>query len=144
MTFVNEYISGPDREKYDLVRVCGERNLPSRKGHMHSRHWTVDREREIFLIKVWAHQESEFSGYAFYWNGSWTYFEMRLTGVDEKQPDVPCRVGYLIKKFELPASQQAAREELMRDLEESLCTYCGAGVFSTCTHCIATVEFVEE
>lgn len=144
MTFVNEYIPDADAQKYDLLRVCAEHNLPSRQGHMHSRHWTIDRQKDAFLIKVWGHQESLFSGYAFYWKGGWVFFEMHLTGIDENQPDGSCWVGYLIRKFALPEPQEPCRSDLLLDLESALCTYCGAGVFSTCTSCVATIDFAEE
>ena len=70
MAFVNEYvIPEEDYEKYDLRRICGEHNLP-RCEIMHSRDWTIDRDREAFLIETWYHHESDFSGYAFYWKGA--------------------------------------------------------------------------
>ena len=65
MAFVNEYIPETDYEKYDLRRICGERNEINR-GHMYSRSWTIDRERKAFLIQVWSHHEAQFNGWAFY------------------------------------------------------------------------------
>lgn len=144
MAFVNEYISEADYEKYDLRRVCGEHNLKSQRGIMHSRHWTIDRDLESFLIKVWSNHEAEFEGYAFYWKGEWMFFEMRLTGVDENRPDGTCWVGYLIKDFSLLDCLESKRSEIMPDLTQALSVYCGAGVFSTCARCTATIEFIEE
>lgn len=36
---------------------------------MYSDDWTMDRERDAFLIQVWPHLHSDFSGWAFYWKG---------------------------------------------------------------------------
>ncbi|MFN3717189.1 MAG: hypothetical protein ACK4R8_10755, partial [Thiobacillus sp.] len=77
MAFVNEYIPKEDYDKYDLRRVCGEHNLKSLRGHMYSRDWTIDRDRDAFLIQVWSHRDAEFNGWAFYWKGEWMFFEMR-------------------------------------------------------------------
>ena len=144
MAFVNEYIPEADYGKYDLRRICGEHNLKSLRGHMFSQSWTIDREREAFLIKVWSHHEAEFEGYAFYWKGEWMFFEMRLNGVDTKMPDGSCWVGYLIKGFLLPQHLQARQGEIADDFQQVLSVYCGVGVFSTCCRCTATVEFIGE
>lgn len=144
MAFVNEYIPEADYVKYDLRRVCGEHNLGSRRGHMHSNHWTINRARDTFLIKVWSHHEAEFEGYAFYWKAEWLFFEMRLNGVDMKRPDGSCWVGYLIKGFSLPYGLVPKRSEIMSDLTQALSDYCGAGVFTVCTSCTATINFIEE
>lgn len=141
MAFVNEYIPEADYEKYDLRRVCEEHNEPNR-GHMFSRSWTIDRDRNAFLIKVWVHRDSEYSGYAFYWMGEWMFFEMRLTGVDENRPDGSCWVSYLIKNFAISQPFQEERDQIVANLTQALSVYCGAGVFSTCVRCTATVEFI--
>lgn len=143
MAFVNEYIQEADYEKYDLRSICGEHNDVHR-GHMYSRSWTINRASDAFLIQVWSHHESEFSGYAFYWNGEWMYFKMRLNGVDDNRPDGSCWVGYIVKGFALPNHLESKRSEIMTDLNQALSAYCGVGVFSTCTRCTATVEFIAE
>lgn len=142
MAFVNEYIPEADYKKYELRKVCGEHNL-ARPGRMHSDHWTIDREKDEFLIKIWSHHESIFTGYAFYWKGSWIFFEMKITGVQEKKVEGSNWVGYLIKKFYITEDLEASREEIISDLTRLLCVYCGAGVFSTYQHCAATIEFME-
>lgn len=144
MAFVNEYIPEADFEKYDLRRVCGEHNLKSQRGIMYSRSWTIDHERDVFLIQVWSHHESEYSGWTFYWQGEWVFFEMRLTGVNENQPEGSCWVSYLIKSFLLPQHLQSRQGEITDDLKQALSVYCGAGVFSTCGRCTATIDFIGE
>ncbi|MDR2113421.1 MAG: hypothetical protein LBQ62_10040 [Candidatus Accumulibacter sp.] len=68
MAFVNEYIPEADYEKYDLMEICGKHNK-AHPGSMITRSWTIDRERQMFLIRIWSHRESEFEGLAFYWKG---------------------------------------------------------------------------
>ena len=109
MAFKNEYIPEADYEKYDLRRVCGEHNETNR-GRMYSRDWTIDRERDAFLIQIWFHREADFVGWAFYWKGEWLFFEMDGIGGGGGRPDGSCWFGYRIKKFCLPAqllAQQA-------------------------------------
>ena len=144
MAFVNEYIQEADYEKYDLRRICGEHNLPSQRGHMYSRSWTVDRETDAFLIQVWSHHESRFEGWAFYWKGEWTFFEMTGMGGGGMRPDGKCWYGYRIKGFTVPLQLESRRVEIVADLERALGDYCGRGVFSTYKQGTATVEFVEE
>lgn len=161
MAFVNEYIPESDYEKCDLRKICGDHNLRSRKGHMHSRSWTIDRESDAFLIKVWSHHESEFSGWAFCWKGEWFLFEMRLTGLEGDPRNGPCSVAYLIKHFSypecsdpvrqlvtsglvLPEYSDSDRQQVIADLIRGLGVYCGAGVLSTAYDCTATVEFIGE
>jgi hypothetical protein len=144
MSFVNEYIAEADYEKYDLRRICGEHNLRAWQGEMLSRTWTIDRERDAFLIKIWSHHESEFSGWAFYWKGTWIFFEMRIFDSREDLVEKTCWVGYFIKKFKLPVQLNSSEKDVISDLTRALGDYCGAGVFASCSQGTATIEFVEE
>lgn len=143
MAFVNEYIPEADYEKYDLRRICGEHNEIHR-GHMYSRDWTIDRELNAFLIQVWSHHESDFSGWAFCWKGEWMFFEMTGMGGGWMRPDGSCWYGYRIKGFDLSVHLESQRDEIVTDLTRSLGDYCGGGVFSSCTHGTATIEFIGE
>ena len=141
MAFKNEYIPEADYEKYDLRRICGEHNEVHR-GHMYSRSWAIDRERDAFLIQVWSHHEAEFDGCAFYWKGEWLFFEMRLSGIDKNWPDGSSLFSYQIKDFSLPDHMKSRRDEIIVDINHALGDYCGAGVFATCTSGTATLEFI--
>jgi hypothetical protein len=143
MAFVNEYIPEADYEKYDLRRVCGEHNLKSLRGRMYARTWTIDRERDAFLIQVWSHHEAEFDGWAFYWKGEWMFLEMAGMGGGGLQPDGSCWYGYRIRKFSLPERLQALRDEVVADLTQAFGDYCGGGVFSSYKHGTATLEFIQ-
>ncbi len=142
MAFINEYIPESDYGKHDLRRVCMAHNLRWRQDHMHSEQWTIDRERDIFLIKVWSHHESDFSGWAFCWKGHWIFFEMRIHDSSTDLPTKTCWVGYQIKDFSLPEVLLEFKEEVIADLNQALADYCGGGVFSPYTHGTATIEFI--
>ena len=145
MAFVNEYvIPEEDYEKYDLRKICGEHNLPWR-GIMHSRDWTVDRDREAFLIKTWSHQESRFEGYAFYWKGAWMFFEMQITEGESNYKTNPdnasCWYRWLVKDFVIPSELEAKRDELMSDLQAAITQKPGSATVDY-THRSATIEFI--
>ncbi len=143
MAFVNEYIPEADYEKYDLRRVCGEHNEINR-GHMYSDQWTIDRERDAFLIKVWTHREAEFVGFAFYWKGEWMFFEMRLTGNGINQADDCDWTSYLVKGFAVPTSLTAEKEEVIAAFKDALAVYRGVGVYTDRKGSTATaiVDFI--
>ena len=141
MAFVNEYIPEADYDKYDLRRICGEHNYAHR-GDMHSRSWTIDREREAFIIKTWSHHEAEFDGWAFYWHGQWLFFEQRpiaslFIKVDE------CWSRYQIKGFVISPALEAQREALLADFQAAWLAHAGGGVFCKAAHGSATLEFIE-
>ena len=143
MAFVNEYIQEADYEKYDLRRICGEHNLPSQRGQMYSRSWTVDRETDAFLIQVWSHHEARFEGYAFYWKGEWTFFEMATVDGEAKPDGSSCRYLFHVKGFVVPPALESRREGLLTDLHAAITACPGSPTFSYAVRNV-TVEFVEE
>ena len=114
MPFVNEYIPEADYDKYDLRRICGEQNYVHR-GDMHSRSWTIDREREAFIIKTWSHHEAEFAGWAFYWQGEWIFFLLKVADAWDNKIADECRDHYQIKEFVVPPVLESQREDLIAD-----------------------------
>ena len=142
MAFVNEYISEADYEKYDLKRICGEHNEPNR-GHMHSRAWTIDQERDAFLIKVWSHRDSEFSGYAFYWKGEWMFFEMAIIDGEINRDTNSCWYHFQVRGLTLPKALEMMREELFADLRAGI-TASPGGMTHNYSQRSATIEFFEE
>ncbi len=143
MAFVNEYILEADYEKYDLRRVCGEHNLPSQRGHMYSNNWTIDRECDAFLIKVWAHHESNFIGYAFYWRGEWMFFEICPVEYKKDASTSTCWFRCRVKGMAVPSEVELKREELLADLQAAI-TASSGGPTQNYAHRSATIEFVEE
>ncbi len=140
MAFINEYIQKADCEKYDLRRVCGEHNEANR-GHMYCRDWTIDRKRDAFLIQVWSHRDSEFSGWAFYWKGEWAFFEMRPADGKQDRANNTCWFLFLVKGFVAPNSDEARRQELLDDLQAAI-TASPGGMTWNYAHRSATIEFI--
>lgn len=143
MAFVNEYIPEADYEKYDLRRVCGEHNRWSHNGHMHSNHWTIDRERDAFLIKVWSHRDAEFEGWAFYWKGVWMFFEMRPVESKQDRVNNTCWFRFLVKGFVVPVNEGERHQELLDDLQTAI-TASPGGMTWNYIHRSATIEFIGE
>jgi hypothetical protein len=143
MAFVNEYIPEADIEKYDLRRVCGERNLPSQAGQIHSRHWTIDRDLNSFLIKTWAHRDSDFSGYAFHWKNRWVFFEMRPVDSRISIDASSCWFKFIVKKLEVAGMDESDRSQLMSNLQEAI-TASPGGITHDYANRSATIEFIEE
>lgn len=141
MAFVNEYIPEADYEKYDLRRVCGERNLKSLKGHMHSNSWTMDRERNAFIIKIWAHRDSPFYGWAFCWKGEWMFFEMALVDGEAKPDGSFGRFMFHVKEFVVPPVLENYRKEVVDSLREAITACPGSPTFSYVNRSV-TVEFI--
>lgn len=143
MAFVNEYIPEADYEKYDLRRICGEHNR-THPGRVHSRSWTIDRERGAFLIKIWAHREAEFNGWAFFWRGEWVFFELHVADAQVNRITDECRDHYQIKGFVVPPTLEDQQQDLIADFRLACSAYAGGGVFCKAAHRSATVEFVQE
>lgn len=144
MSFVNEYIPAADYDKFDLRRVCGEHNLASQRGHMYSRDWTVDRERDVFLIQVWSHHEAEFNGWALFWRRTWIFFEVKVAEVREDKQRSACWCRYEVKGFTVPTSLLDFEKDVRFDLERAFSAHAGGGVFATVQHRSATVDFVQK
>ena len=129
MAFINEYIPEADYEKYNLLKVLGEKNLVHR-GDVYSQQWTIDRESNIFLVKTWSHHEETFHGWAFYWKGEWVFFEMRPYGHKGKLGDKYFWNGYLIRNINIPALVESDRKLIYIAIEDALLAYKEGGVFS--------------
>lgn len=141
MAFVNEYIPELDFEKYELKRICGGHNHSLHRGQFFYAHaWTIDREREAFLVKIWVHRESEFSGYAFCWKGEWMFFDVRTVEAigDRARNAVWARL--LVKGFSVPEALSTQHAALMDDLHEAF-TVCDA-VTGTVAHLPVSIDFI--
>jgi hypothetical protein len=143
MAFVNEYIPEADYEKYDLRRVCGERNFKYLKGEMHSRDWTIDRDKDVFLIKTWSHHESEFDGWAFYWRGNWMFFEVKIADGSAMPDGSSCWFLFQLKGFTISQNLDGYRLDILNDLEKAFTAMPGGMTFNYSKRS-ATIEFIKE
>lgn len=143
MAFVNEYVPEADYEKYDMMKVCAEHNrLLGRDRNVWFEYWTVDREKDAFLVRIWRHSEAEFDGHAFYWKGEWMFFDMR--SVDSKYDQVRNAIWFLavVKGFAVPDRLVAQREAVIANLKEAITIQ--APVTNTITDRAATIDFIAE
>ena len=141
MAFVNEYIPEADYDKYDLRRICGEHN-EAHPGSMYSRDWTIDRERDVFLIQTWTHREAVFNGWAFYWRGEWVFFEMRPVESKYDRANNACWFRFLVKGLAIREQCDISREELVNDLQAAISASPGGVTYSYSSRS-ATIEFIE-
>ncbi len=74
MSFINEFISDADFQKYHLKNV-DDRILV---GRMRSDNWTIDRERDIYLRQVYRGKEdfTHITKWTFLWDGYVLFFEV--------------------------------------------------------------------
>lgn len=143
MAFKNEYVQEADYEKYDMKKVCAEHNQRLNRGkNVYFISWTIDHEKDAFLVKIHSHREENFEGYAFCWKGEWMFFDMRPTDYKYDKTLNAIWFRFLVKDFVVPDQLIAQREELMDDLRAAI-TVTDA---ETCTisHRSATIEFVGE
>jgi hypothetical protein len=84
MAFIREVISAEDRKKYGLDETCSD---VLKRG---VKHWVIDRNREIFLIKGPHDKEGYF--------GFWLYYNGRIIGISG---DENCRDGKNLDPFEI-------------------------------------------
>ncbi len=143
MAFKNEYVPEADYEKYDMKKVCAEHNQPlGRDRHIWFEYWTVDREKDAFLVCIHSHREDNFRGYAFYWKGEWMFFDMRP--IDSKYDQTRNAYWFraLVKGFTVPDRLIAQRETVIADLKEALTTR--DTVDGIVTDRSSTIEFISE
>lgn len=142
MAFVNEHIPESAYDQYDLRRVIGEEN-PFKKGYMFGRaSWTIDREKDAFLTQVWTHRESEFNGWAFYWNGKWMFFKMRSIESKIDREKNTCWFRFQVKGL-LPERLSDQREQVIKDLCEAIAASPGGTTWNF-AHSSATIDFIGE
>lgn len=136
MAFVNEFIPDSDFVTYGIAAI----NRYYLKSDFRP-HWTIDRERDIYLREVAAGRE-EFSGdhtYTLYWKGDLIKLELREQG--ETYPDLTARREYALLEFHLPSHLNEKRDEILSDLKEALIARNGAGVYSADVSTKATFNF---
>ncbi len=132
--FVNEYIPEADIEKYGIREI-------NKSFLCNDFHWTVDRERDMYLRKVERGRE-EFrhqSTWTFYWHG-----ELLRVEIDAVEAGGD-RGGYCwshkkIRGLQIPHNLEGRRNEILNNLKEALLAYKDGGVFATATAYTLTLD----
>lgn len=134
MAFVNEKIPPADFEKYHIK----EKNFKWRTA---CRHWTIDRERDIYFRRLRNDREDDapLMYCELYWKGlSWEFNVWTEGGGVFKGP---CWRHYSKLRLSPPAELEAQRAEIIEVLKEALIEFKEAGNFSLSTTYTATFDF---
>jgi hypothetical protein len=126
MAFINEFIPESDITKYGIVGI----NTYYFKSSFQP-HWTIDRERDIYLRQVATGRE-EFADartFTLYWKG--TLIEARLLEDGGVGPGGKRWSEFKLNSIATTEGLTAAREDILSDLKEALIAYNGGGVYSS-------------
>ena len=134
MSFVNEFITVEDVEKYDLEAIDNKFLV----GQTRARDWTIDRDRDIYLrnVAIGGGADPDFRNqtkWSFYWHGELIYLRLDLVGGGGER-DGPgwshWKMIWLNGSYGLPANLKSRLTGILGDLKQALTTYQGAGIYS--------------
>lgn len=136
MAFVNEYISEADIEKYGIKELDEKFG----KGH-YKPHWTLDRERDIYLRHLHNEREEHSNRltFYFYWKGTSLMATFDLDGGGVR--DGEQWRSFSLRRMEIPEKIKQQKVEMIADLKEALTAERVGGVYSTATKFTATFDF---
>ena len=137
MAFVNEYIPAEDKKKHNMT--------PDSNFYLvGTNSWTVDRERDMFLLRrTGGGPESEpgVTNWAFYWRGN--LLDVRLLAIDAGG-DFTGGHGWehtrLLGIGDMPTALQEHRAQIVSDLKDALTARRGLGVQSSRTSYEVTLD----
>ena len=137
MAFVNEYVSPEDVKKYDLDGI----NQRFGKDPALRYQWTVDRERNVFLIWMDAGRE-EFSArqtLLLWWQGISVFVRLLSATTGTLGSQVTSR--WQLQQINLPPELVTKRTEILDVLKEALVAYKVSGIGLPVPRHTATFEF---
>lgn len=142
MTFVNEYITPEDYEKYKL------KEIDDRFRGMEAEQWTIDRERNSYLRRVHRGREEteRESTWTFFWNGVLLVLRLDLLSyrkVSENSGWSHWKLVRLNGGHGLPDELKGDQDQILTDLMEALVAYKDSGVFSTNTLYEITLDLAD-
>lgn len=137
MAFVNEYIADADVKKYDIESIDKKFVV----GGTHSRNWTIDRDRDIYL-RVVSRGREEIAH-----RSTWTLFRGGdLVVVDLELLSTTGGIGqassahFKLRRLSMPQHLEDRRSEVVADLREALTAHKDGGVFATATSFSLTLD----
>lgn len=124
MTFINEYISIQDIEKYQIKAV--DKSFLKDEEHPQ---WTIDRDRDIYLRYI-SNEREELSNrltYYFFWKGS-----PIVVTIDAYTNNIGSELHwhYELRKIDIPPLSISSKDHIIDDLKEALKTHGVRGVYS--------------
>lgn len=141
MAFINEYISDEDKCKYNLDAIDEQYSF----GCRHSRSWTIDRGREIYLREVsgGGYENPHIGNWTFYWQGELIAFRMEI--VKTGRGDNGHRWGHKkITRINIPDKLLDYREAIISDIRSALEVYKSDGVYSKAKIYELILDIIEE
>ncbi len=143
MAFKNEYVPESAYEKYDMKKVCAAHNQSlGRDRFVYFHSWTIDHEKDAFLVRIHSYREHNFEGYAFCWKGEWMFFDARVIDAKGDAARHSAWVWYQVKGLTVPDRLMAQSEAVIADLKEALINR--DTVDSTVTDSSGKIDFVGE
>lgn len=145
MTFVNEYVSPEDAEKYHLADI----DAKFRWGN-ESRDWTIDRERDIYLRNIsWGREEETLheSLWTFYWKGTLLTLRLDLLHATGKRGGAAWSHWRLVRlngTNGLPSALKEHKQAILDDLRYALLAHKDGGVSSKSTDFTVTLDMAGE
>jgi hypothetical protein len=132
MAFVNQRsydINEAELTKYNNLYVQANGG----KGGLRGTQWTIDREREMLLVRLYE-ERGDMSGFdkftrsrwVFYWHGEWVEFWHKSHG--EKLADNHWKMMRIIQKIAMPTSVKKSEQNFFNDLKEAFEVYRIIGV----------------
>ena len=137
MAFINEYIPQEDLIKYDIEAFY----VTYVVGGTRPRQWTIDREKNIYVIKVARGREEYFN------QTTWVlYFENHLIEffidyLGEQESNVGATIERKkLRQINLPEQMRMRRDEIILVIREALTAYKDGGVLSQATEYTLSLE----
>jgi len=124
MAFVNEYVSPQDVKKYDLDGIKQRFGKDPDIRYQ----WTVDRERNVFLMWMEAGREERSHDETFSMHFKGTNFLVHLVGFSAGKIAEKVTTTWQLEKLGIPPELESRRSEIIDALKEALTEYKASGI----------------
>ena len=135
MAFVNEYVSEEDIKKYNINEIWLSHHPEyKRKGRTSSNspyNWTIDREREVWLMRVAAggYDRGNLQIWVLFWKGELLSFWLAMPGEGSKSfKEQPYRIVWGFSPFSLHPTSHHDWPEILQVFKEALTVFGYDGV----------------
>jgi len=127
MAFVNELISDEDKQRFDFSVI---RRPPTYLESVYPHHWTIDRERDLFLIWTRGGGEDDRNAayFALWWKGNVLPVNLEFTEIGTIHDHI--KTTWRLRWIGVPPHLERERTAIISALKEALVVYKvgGAGV----------------
>ena len=126
MPFENAPITTEEYERFQLAAIDKEWPLSRR-----SSQWTIDRERNIYLLSVSRTVPPDRSAHDPFWLIFWksAYFCFECRQIEHASKENGWRGHQALTRLEVPEQLKAYRSAILADIEAGLATYGTGGIY---------------